>query len=302
MTANSITGYLTQLRVALEGSDKAIIQDALSDAEEHLRSALEIMSADQPDTPKAEALQAIIGEYGAPDEIAAAYREIEAYTQPVLAPAKPRKRGNFFARFFGIFIDPSAWGSLVYMLISLITGVLYFCWAFIGVSTLLVFCLFIFGLPLAAFFVISIRGVALIEGRIVEALLGVRMPRRTVFSPADMNWLERLWAQLKDKQTWLMLVYMILQGALGYIYFTLFIFLISAALMLMAVPIMSSFGLPIVIFGDVQYFAPLELLPLTVLVGALLATLTMHLAKLMGKWHGRFAKFMLVGEFQNIDQ
>ena len=80
------------------------------------------------------------------------------------------------------------------------------------------------------------------------------------------------------------------------IYFIVYVFLISTSLTLMAVPILSSIGLPVVSFGDVHYYAPLKLLPITIITGLLLATLTMHLAKLMGKWHGRFAKFMLVGE------
>lgn len=296
MTANSITGYLTQLRAALDGSDTAIIQDALSDAEEHLRSALESAQTDQPELPKSEALQPIISEYGTPEEIAEAYREIEAYTRPIWSASEPQKKRNIIARFFGVFIDPRAWGALVYLLLSLITGALYFCWAFIGLSTSLIFSLFIFGLPLAAFFMLSIRGVALFEGRIVEALLGVRMPRRAVFTPENMNWRERLKVQLTDKQTWLIVVYMFLQGVLGYIYFAAFILLIASALMFVGVPVFSSLGLPIVTINDMHYFAPVELLPISVLSGILLAAITMHLAKLIGKWHGRYAKFMLVGE------
>ena len=41
----------------------------------------------------------------------------------------------------------------------------------------------IFGIPLAALIFLSFRGLAWLEGRIVEALLGVRMPRRPVFAP-----------------------------------------------------------------------------------------------------------------------
>ena len=298
MTANSITGYLTQLRSALDGSDTAIIQDALSDAEEHLRSALESTLDAQPDTPKADALQAVVAEYGSPEEIAEAYREIEAYTRPVWESSEPRKKRNIFARFFGVFIDPRAWGALIYLLLSFITGVLYFCWAFVGVSTSLIFSLFIFGLPLAAFFMLSIRGVALFEGRIVEALLGVRMPRRTIFTPANMNWLKRLWAQLLDKRTWLILIYMVFQGVLGIVYFTVLIMLIATALTFMAMPVIFFFilGEPIATFNGQGYFVSLEMLPVSVLFGFLFMTVVMHLAKFIGKWHGRYAKFMLVGK------
>ena len=46
MTApRTIAEYLEQLRAALRGADPALIQDALYDAEEHLRAEL----ADSPD-------------------------------------------------------------------------------------------------------------------------------------------------------------------------------------------------------------------------------------------------------------
>ncbi|MFC1879765.1 sensor domain-containing protein [Chloroflexota bacterium] len=296
MTANSINAYLMQLRAELKGSDTALVQDALADSEEHLRSALEILLETQPNLPNAEAMDAIIAEYGTPDEIAEAYREVESYTRPALAPRKQKARGNIFSRFFGVYLDPQAWGSLVYLLISILTGTLYFSWAFVGLSTSLVFALFIFGLPLAAFFMISIRGVALVEGRLIEALLGVRMPRRTIFSPANMNWLQRLKAQLLDKQTWLILFYLILQGLLGTVYFIVYVTLIAFALLFLAMPVFTSLGLPIITLGDQLIHAPLELLPVSVLFGFLLLTTTMHIAKFNGKIHARYAKFMLVGE------
>jgi uncharacterized membrane protein len=295
MITDTIEAYLRQLQQALEGSDKAIIQDALADAEEHLRTAQESYQGTDPDQSKSEAVQTIIGEYGTPEEIAEAYREIEIYTRPSFATSSPREKGQL-ARFFGIFADPQAWGAVVYLLISLVTGTLYFSWVVVGLSTSLVFALFIFGLPFAAFFVLSLRGLGLLEGRIVEALLGVRMPRRAVFSPANLTWRERLKSQLMDKRIWLILVYMILQLALGVVYFSLVIILIATALLFMGMPIISSLGLPVATINSVQYFAPAAAYPFTIALGITIATLTMHFAKLIGKWHGRFAKWMLVGE------
>ncbi len=112
MTINSIDAYLIQLREALEGCDAAIIQDALADAEEHLRTALENVQESQPGISQAESVGIIIADYGVPDEIADAYREIEAYTRPALAASPQRSQGNILARFFGIYINPGAWGPL----------------------------------------------------------------------------------------------------------------------------------------------------------------------------------------------
>lgn len=68
-----------------------------------------------------------------------------------------------------------------YMLIAFVTGIFYLSWAVTGVSISISFLIFIFGFPIALLFLLSVRGLALIEGRLVEALLGVRMPRRPFF-------------------------------------------------------------------------------------------------------------------------
>ena len=49
-TPRTIGDYLEQLRDALRGADPALIQDALYDAEDHLRSEL----AENPGRPEAE--------------------------------------------------------------------------------------------------------------------------------------------------------------------------------------------------------------------------------------------------------
>jgi hypothetical protein len=139
---NNIEQYLAELKKELSGSDRATIQDALSDAEEYLRNALN--SAAGPDASQAEVLAPIIEKYGAPAEVAAAYKEIESRTPPAFAPParkkpEPRAAANippvapdtrpFVLRFFGVYAEPKAWGSLLYLLFSLATGIIYFTWA-----------------------------------------------------------------------------------------------------------------------------------------------------------------------------
>ena len=62
----TINEYLDQLRSALRGADPALVQDALYDAEEHLRAEL----AEQPGRDEAAMLDHVVGSYGAPDEVA----------------------------------------------------------------------------------------------------------------------------------------------------------------------------------------------------------------------------------------
>ena len=93
--SNQIEEYLKSLKQELTGSDPATIQDALSDAEDHLRSALAVKIEDQPDIPEEDTLKTIIDDFGTPDEIAAAYNEIETRMRPALAKSKKNAQPFF---------------------------------------------------------------------------------------------------------------------------------------------------------------------------------------------------------------
>lgn len=293
----SIEEYLDQLKAELKGSDSATVQDALADAEEHLRTALESMRESQPELMEADALGQIIEHYGTPEETAAAYVEVERRTAPGLGLATVSKPRSPLGRFFGIYADPRAWGGLFYMLIAFVTGIVYFTWAVTGLSLSVSFALFIFGLPVALLFLLSVRGVAWLEGRLVEALLGVRMPRRPLFAPQNVKLIERIKQLLLDKHTWLSLVYMLLQFVLGTIYFVVLITVFAFSLTGLAIPFLQEiFHLPISSNGSMLYYLPAWSYPLVVLAGILLWTMTMHVVKFVGQLHGRYAKFLLVTE------
>jgi len=299
----NIEQYLAQLKKELAGCDRATIQDALSDAEEYLRTAL---NGDMADTTvsEAEALSSIIEKYGTPQEIAAAYREIEGRLTPALVhiktpaeseqPVKKDER-SFLGKFFGVFTDPLTWGSFLYLLFSLATGIIYFTWVVTGLSLSAGLMVLIIGLPVTGLFILFVRGIGLVEGRIVEALLGVRMPRRQLFSPRNLSWWERFKNIVKDRQTWLSIIYMILQMPLGVIYFTVFITLIALSFWGIAMPILHlGYDIPVIYINGIHYYLDTWLYPFTVIGGILLAIITMHLARYIGRFHGMLAKAMLV--------
>ena len=292
----TVEEYLDALEQELKGSDNATIQDALADAEEHLTNALESLRGDQPDMDEADALQQIIEQYGTPAETAAAYLEVERRTFPGLTPATVKQNGSPLGRFFGIYADLRAWGSLLYMLIAFVTGIAYFTWAVTGLSISISFVIFIFGLPVALLFLLSVRGVAWLEGRLVEALLGVRMPRRQLFAPQNAKLIERIKALVIDKHTWLSMLYMILQLVFGTAYFVVLVTVFSFAASFAALPIVQEvLNVPVVQFGSgVDFFLPQWGYPLAMLGGVLLWTATMHLVKWVGGLHGRYAKALLV--------
>jgi hypothetical protein len=293
---NTIEEYLEALKTEMQGSDSALLQDALADAREHLSTALAVAREKSPDLNEIDALKAIIEEYGAPEETASAYREVERRTSPILK--QPEKSQSWIVRFFGVYADPRAWGALLYMLIAFVTGVFYFTWAVTGLSLSISFAIFIFGLPFALLFLLSVRGLALLEGRLVEALLGMRMPRRPLFSHQGMKWFDRLKTLLIDKATWLMLVYMVVQFVLGTVYFVVLAIVLSFSLSFIAIPFLQEIlGEGAVMMNNgIRYTLPMWTYPLFVLSGFLLWTIFMNIARGIGQLHGRFAKWLLVSE------
>src|SRR5690606_2714228 len=75
----TIPEYLEHLRRSLAGADPALVQDALYDAEEYLRSEL----AENPGRSEAEVIAAVASSYGAPDEVADIYRDTEVTVQKI---------------------------------------------------------------------------------------------------------------------------------------------------------------------------------------------------------------------------
>ena len=289
----SIEEYLDQLKVELKDGDAATVQDALADAEEHLRVALANLKQEQPEAAEDDALGQVIEQYGSPEETASAYREVERLTRPVAKKIPVQQVA--IRRFLGVYDDPKAWGALLYMLISLITGIVYFTWVVTGLSLSLSFAIFVFGLLFAVFFAVSIRGLALLEGRIVEGLLGIRMPRRPLFVQKDSTWLERLKTNLTDKHVWMSILYFFLQMPLGVIYFSVIVTLFTLSVSFMVAPLIQSItDFPLLSLGEMKYYLPSWSTPLFLLLGFLIWTTTMHLGRWIGQLHGKYAKIFLV--------
>lgn len=293
---NNIDQYLAQLRNELEGVDQAIIQDALADSEDHLRSALLYLQQSEPDLAAEQALAQVIEEYGIPAEVADGYRQVQARTRvPFAPPVAGKETPLFFDRFFGAFVDPRAYASFFYMCFSLITGVVYFTWAVTGVSLGLGLAVLIIGLPFIVTFLLSIRGIALVEGRIIEALLGVRMPSRPLFSQNHLGLWDRLKALFSDTRAWTTLLYMTLQLPLGTMYFTLCVTLFSVGISFIAAPFAQFFwDKPVIRCFDLTVWMPLWAFPLTFAFGAFVILITLNLSRAIGQWHGRYAKALLV--------
>ena len=216
--ARDIETYLKELQTALAGADPALVQDALFDAEEHLQS----------EVAAGRGFAEVVVAYGSPLEVAAAYLGTEggaaagaarlpiapsaesapgAAGAPGASPTPPAcatqapSSPSAWKQIFGVFCDAHVWRSMLYMLISLGTGIAYFAIVVSMMSASLGTSVLIVGVPLLMLTLALVRGMALFEGRLVEVLLGARMPRRPR-AEFPGSFFQRLWFWLKDGRTW----------------------------------------------------------------------------------------------------
>ncbi|MDQ2701299.1 MAG: sensor domain-containing protein [Pseudomonadota bacterium] len=294
----TIPDYLAQLRAALAGADPALMQDALYDAEEYLRSEL----AEHPEMSEADVIAAVAGSYGAPGEVAAIYLDTEVKVQTALRAPPPRERSSALGRFFGVAADPRTYGAIFYSILALATGIFYFTWVVTGISISLGLSVIIIGIPFVILFLGSVRLLSLVEGRIVEVMLGERMPRRPLYADRDRPVLTRIAEMFTDPRTWSTLLYMLLMLPLGILYFLIAVATLSIALSLVLAP-------PLLLFGAfdgwsmsggwIGYWEPASMLglwelPLVFACGVVLLFASMHLLRGIGQVHGAIAKQLLV--------
>ena len=290
----TVRAYLDQLRRALKGAAPGLISDALADCEEHLNNEI----AQNPELDEANIMASVVETYGSPEEIAEEYRDMEAaISTPFPQPeqAADRRYG-----FFNVISDPRTYGALLYMLLSLVTGIFYFTWTITGISLTAGFAILILGIPFALLFIGSIRMLSHVEGRIVESLLGVRMPRRMP-SPAAPD--ESIWTRIKeallDLRTWTSMFYLILMLPLGVVYFVLGVVGLSVSLGVAGGSIYSlvtnhsHIQIDDVPWLDHMMHTAPGLIVAT-LIGLLLFFVVLHMARGIGWLHGRIAEGLLV--------
>jgi len=301
----SIDEYLRQLRAALEGEDPSLIQDALYDAEEYLRAEV----AAHPGKSEADVLELIASTYGAPEEVAAAYRDTEVKVKAALRTPPPRRVENPSGarRFFGIFLDPRAYTSLFYMLLTLATGIMYFVLVVVGLSLSAGLAILIIGIPFFLAFIGITRVISLGEGRLIEAITGERMPRRPVHPGPPGGWWARIGAMLSDARTWTTLLYFVLMLPLGICYFVIATIGLSIGVNLTLAPF-AVMGSALGLIGNDPAGVPFAIghhwIRLTghswvgslfmFVIGVFVLTLLMHVARGIGRGHARLAKALLV--------
>jgi uncharacterized membrane protein len=294
---DTVRSYLDALQRSMkaQGCKPGVIADALSDCEEHLNNEI----AWSPGRSEADVLAGVVETYGTPEEIAEEYKSMEA----AISGPFPKTEGTVPERrygFFNVVRDPSAYGALMYMLLSLVTGVFYFTVVVTGLALSVGLFILIIGIPFAVLFIGVCRVLGHVEGRIVEGLLAVRMPRRL---PAATAADETIWTQIKealvDIRTWSTMFYLALMLPLGIAYFTIAVTGIALSVGLTLGSIWSLItGRSDIQISDVPWlehlFHTAPGLVVLMVVGVLLFFIMLHIARGIGWLHGRIAELLLV--------
>jgi uncharacterized membrane protein len=286
----TVDDYLRQLRAALDGATPALIQDALADAEDYLREEVAIDSY----KPESEIIARVSRSFGTPQEVAQEYRSVETrFERRHTRPQRKPRRG-----FFAIAYDPKAYGGLLYALLALPIGIAYFTWVVTGISLSAGLAILIVGVPFTLLFIASCRVIALLEGRIVETLLGQRMPRRL---PTDEVHVSGVWPRIKamlmDRRTWSTMFYMVLQLPLGVAYFVIAVTGLTLSLGLVAGPLVEWLTGRQVMFLNpaIDRFADTAVgTGVMMITGFLLFFIVLHLMKGLTVLHARYAEATLV--------
>jgi uncharacterized membrane protein len=291
---STVAAYLAELRRALKGAPAGLISDALADCEDHLNNEI----AQNPELNETQILASVVETYGTPEEIAEEYRDMETTISTPFPKSETPEERRF--GFFNVVSDPRTYGALLYMLLSLATGIFYFTWVVTGLSLTLGFAILIIGIPFALLFIGSVRVLSYVEGRIVEALLGVRMPRRPPSEPAAADGLlNKIREAFTDVRTWSSLFYMLLMLPLGVTYFVIGVVGLSLSLGTVGGAIYSLLtGESHIQIDDAPYLEHmLHTAPgliVLAIAGTLLFFVVLHVARAIGWVHGKVAEALLV--------
>src|SRR5690606_22250829 len=123
--------------------------------------------------------------------------------------------------------------------LALATGIFYFPWVVTGLSMSAGFAILIIGIPFVILFFGSVRVLSLVEGRLVEVMLGERMPRRPLYPASGRSLWQRIGDMFTDPRSWSTLLYMLLMLPLGVVYFSIATILVTLGAVLLASPLLA---------------------------------------------------------------
>jgi len=201
--------------------------------------------------------------------------------------------------FFEVLATRRAYTTLLFLLLSMATGIVAFTFVVTGLSLSLGLAILIIGIPVALAFLMGTRLLSVAEVHLLRFLVGGEGSAGPDLLPEGQGLGFRLKALLGDRRTWTSLLYFLLLMPLGIAYFTTLTSLLATGLALVAVPFAGLFHATGSLSFDLGGTAWIVAHPnlagaLCGLAGLALIPLTFHLALLLGRFQVWLAEHLLV--------
>jgi hypothetical protein len=137
-------------------------------------------------------------------------------------------------------ITTRGWTAVTHHLLGLPLGIAYFTWLVTGLSAGLGLAITLVGIPLLTLVLATVRPLLAGERVLSNALLGTEIPHAGL-APRGEGWLGRLKAYWTDSATWRGIAYLLARFPVGTLTFSVAVAVYSAALCLIAAPVLAPF-------------------------------------------------------------
>jgi hypothetical protein len=193
---------------------------------------------------------------------------------------------TFLSRFFHVALEGKTYLHLLYLLMMLPLGIIYFTLVVTGVSLSIGLLILIIGIAIAFIFLMLIRGISTLHLHFASALLGFDLPPSVEPKTPAKGFIDHFKTALSDSKTYSSIIYMIVELPLGIFYFTLIVTFVCISLVFTVSPVLwillNEGKIPIsddgwlwrADFGDTVFL---------MLVGIVLFFATLHLGNLLAK-------------------
>lgn len=145
---------------------------------------------------------------------------------------------DFLHRFFGVALQGRAYLNILYLIVMLPLGIIYFTIVITGFSISIGLLILIIGIFITFLFLLLIRGISSLHLLYASSLLGFELPPKVQTGTTGKGLFDYLKKILTDSKTYTSMIYMFLELPLGIIYFTIIITLLSISLSFAFSPIL----------------------------------------------------------------
>ncbi|NHJ33030.1 MAG: hypothetical protein FK732_09210 [Asgard group archaeon] len=200
--------------------------------------------------------------------------------------------------FFGVYLKGQTYLNILYMLLLMPIGIVFFTYAVTVFSTALGLLVTFVGIFLLYFFLISLPYLMLIQGWFIKITTGIELPKQEVVFEENRTLIQKSFDALKNKVIWKTLLYFLFfVMPLGIITFTITVTLLSIGISFVFVwlwPLIewavtgTTLQLPPA-WGPlpglrIAWIIGIAILPF---IGVPLLTGSLHMINRLAVWHGR---------------